>query len=77
VNMRPTTEGWFIRFKGTFVMYTILSFFMIVINGVIDKYLKHQDFPFSWDMLYLMPITCIFGGVFFASFFSLFPGVTE
>ena len=72
--MKVSFNGWRERFAKSYLGWVIASFFMLVLNWLLDIVLQRDVVPLTPDLLYIIPIACLFGGLFFASIFSLFPG---
>jgi len=47
---------------------------MLVLSWLLDIVLQRDAVSLTTNLLYIVPIACLFGGLFFASIFSLFPG---
>ena len=59
------------RFKQRFMKYTVISFFLLLANDFLN-FLVGAEINYAWDMVYLLPVLSLFGGICSTSFFSLF-----
>ena len=71
--MKLSIKGWQQRFTRSYWGWVIMTFFLLILNWFIDLALGRDAVALTPNLLYQVPIGCLFGGLFFASFLSLFP----
>jgi len=67
-------KDWRRRFLSSYFGWVIMSFIMLICSWLLDVVLGRDAISFTPELIYIVPIACMFGGLFFASIFSLFPG---